>query len=135
MAEPMMCQPGAQHPATDPEAQTIPTSGAASDAAIVFDLSRSRERALGRRLRQQIHNVIDGRSFFDKYSVTAFSMRVLLALAAIQDYFREEQPNDRAGLLDNLRSVLSELEDTEFQDPKIQSFFEETIATLRQTAY
>jgi hypothetical protein len=86
-----------------------------------------REKALGRRLRQQIHNVIDGGSFFDKYSVTAFSMRVLLAIAAIQDYFREEQPNDRAGLLDNLRCVLSELEDTEFHDPKIRSFFEETI--------
>ena len=85
-------------------------------------------------MRQQIHNVIDGRSFFDKYSVTAFSMRVLLALAAIQDYFREEQPNDRAGSLDNLRSVLSELEDTGFKIRKFNPSLKKRFATLRQTA-
>jgi hypothetical protein len=127
MAGSMVCQPDARRPAGDSEVQAITTSVTASDAGIAFDPSRMREAELGRRLCQQIHDVIDGRNFFDKYAVAAINMRVLLTIGAIQDYFREERPNDKAALLGNLHSVLNELEDSEFYDQKIRSFFEESI--------
>jgi hypothetical protein len=128
MAGSMVCQPDARRLAGDSEVQAIPTSVTASDAGIAFDPSRMREAELGRRLCQQIHDVIDGRNFFDKYAVAAINMRVLLTIGAIQDYFREERPNDKAVLLGNLHSVLNELEDSEFYDQKIRSFFEESIS-------
>jgi hypothetical protein len=127
MAGSLMCQPDARRPENDSKVQTIPPSVAASDAGIVPDPSGLREAELGRRLRQQIHDVIDGRSFFDKYALAAVNMRVLLAIGAVQDYFREERLNYQAALLGNLRCVLNELEDCESYDPKIQSFFEESI--------
>ncbi len=77
MAGSMVYQLDARHPAKDSEVQTIPTSAAASDAGIVFDRSSLREAALGRRLCQHIHDVIDGRNFFDKYAMAAVNMRVL----------------------------------------------------------
>ena len=124
---------GRSAPGRDSEVQAIPTSAAASDASIAFDPPKMREAELGPRLCQQIHDVIDGRSFFDKYAVAAISMRVLLTIGAIQDYFREEQPNDKAALLDNLHSVLNELEDSEFYDEKIRSFFEECTRYVETT--
>jgi Methyltransferase domain len=127
MAVSMVYQPDARHPAKDSEVQTIPTSAAASDAGIVSDPSSLQEAELGRRLCQQIHDVIDGKSFFDKYAPTAVSVRVLLAIGAIQDYFREERPNNKAALLSDLNCVLNELDDSEFFDPKIRFFFEESI--------
>jgi len=108
----------------------MPTFAGAVDAGIGFDMSSLRESALSRRLCQQIHDVIDGRSFFDKYSADAMCMRVLLMIGAIQDYFREERSNDKASLLDDLRGILNELEELELYDPKIRSFFEESIRYL-----
>lgn len=130
MAGSMVYQLDARHPAKDSEVPTIPTSAAASDAGIVFDRSSLREAALGRRLCQHIHDVIDGRNFFDKYAMAAVNMRVLLTIGAIQDYFREERPNDKAALIGNLRCVLNELEEPEFYDLKIRSFFEDSIHYL-----
>jgi hypothetical protein len=57
-------------------------------------------------------------------------MQVLLTIGAIQDYFREERPDDKARLLDDLRAVLKELEEPEFYDAKIRSFVAESICYL-----
>jgi methyltransferase family protein len=123
-------QPDARHPAKDPDAGTVNTSAAATDAGTVFDISGLREMALARHLCQHIHDVIDGRSFFDEYAADAMCMRVLLMIGAIQGYFREEGPDDKAPLLADLRSIINELNDTGPYDPKIRSFFEESIRYL-----
>jgi len=98
---------------------------------VSLDISSMPKTALARRLCQQIHDVIDGRTFFDKYAVDAMCMRVLLVIGAIQSYFREERPNNKAPLLDDLRGVLNELEESELYDPKIRSFFEQSIRYLK----
>jgi hypothetical protein len=72
-----------------------------------LDISILPETALARHLCQKIHDVIDGRSFFDKYAVEAMCMRVLLMIGAIQSYFREERPNNKAPLCRNLYQPVS----------------------------
>jgi hypothetical protein len=81
-------------------------------------------------LRQYIHDVIDGRDFFDPYAVDAACIRALLAIGAIQNYLREEKPNERISLLKDLRAMLLDLSDFGLRDEQIRSFFEETIRYL-----
>ena len=83
---------------------------------------------------EQVHDVIEGKRFFDKYAADAVCMRVLLTLGAIQSYFDEERPNDKAPLLRDLRGILDELEESKLRDPKIRSFFEETICYLEEVS-
>lgn len=85
-------------------------------------------------LYEQVHDVIDGKRFFDSYTVDAMCMRLLLAIGAIQSYFYDERPEDKASLLRDLRGVLDELEESKFRDPKIRSFFEETIRYLEEVS-
>jgi Methyltransferase domain len=118
-----------RNPAKDPGVEIVNTPAAAIGAETVLDISNPRE-ALARQLGRQIHDVIDGRSFFDKYAADAMGMRALLMIGAVQDYFREERPNDRVRLLDELRRVANELEGSELYGRKIRSFFEESIRYL-----
>jgi hypothetical protein len=85
-------------------------------------------------LYEQVHDVIDGRRFFDRYTADAMCMRVLLTIGAIQSYFYDEQPAEKAFLLRDLRGVLDELEESKFCDPQIRSFFEETIRYLEEVS-
>jgi hypothetical protein len=89
-----------------------------------------RAMELANLLCQQIHDVISGRSFFDKYAVDAMCMRVLLSIGAIQGYFREERPDDKAGLIENLREILDQMEECKLYDQKIRSFLLETVRYL-----
>jgi hypothetical protein len=125
MASSKVRQPGSRHPVKD----SNPTS-AAPDAGTIFDISSVRETALERRLCRQLHDVIDGRSFFDRYAADAVWMRVLLTMGSIQDYFREERPSDKAPLLSNLHRILNELDESHLYDPKIRSFLEQSIRYL-----
>ena len=86
--------------------------------------------ALEHRLREQIHDVIDGRRFFDKYAADAMCMRLLLAIGALQTYFHDERSSDKAALLHHLRSVLAEMIESELNDPKARTFIEESIRYL-----
>jgi Methyltransferase domain len=86
------------------------------------------------RLCQRIHDVIDGRTFFDKFALDATCMRALLVIGAIQSYFREEPPKGKAALLDALRSLVDELEESAFSDSKIRSFFDATIRYIETTS-
>ena len=79
---------------------------------------------------QYIHDVIDGRNFFDPYGADAMSMRALFAIGAIQSYFREEKPSEAVSLIHDLRGVLRDLDEFAFDDPRIRSFFEESIRYL-----
>jgi Methyltransferase domain len=123
-------QPDVWSFAKDLEVEAIRTSIGSIDDGFGFSASSLRDMDLARRLCQHIHDAIDGRSFFDKYAVNAMCMRVLLMIGSIQSYFREELPNDKARLLDGLRGILNEFERSELCDPKIRSFFEETIRHL-----
>jgi hypothetical protein len=78
--------------------------------------------------------VIDGRTFFDKYALDATCMRALLVIGAIQSYFREEAPKGKAALLDALRSVVDELDESVLSDSKIRSFFDANIRYLEATS-
>jgi hypothetical protein len=130
MASSGVQQPDVRSFARDLEVEAIRTSAGATDAGIVSNISSLPEMELARLLYQHVHDVIDGRSFFDKHAVTAMCMRVLLMIGKIQSYFRQELPNDKVRLLDDLRGILKELEGSELCDPKIRSFFEETIRHL-----
>jgi hypothetical protein len=80
----------------------------------------------------QVRDVIDGKRFFDRYTADAVCMRVLLMIGAIQRYFYDERPDDKVSLLGNLRGVLDALEESNFRDPKMRSFLEETIRYLEE---
>jgi hypothetical protein len=121
-------QPDARHPAKGPGVDIVDVP--AADAATVHDISNLRE-ARARHLDRQIHDVIEGRSFFDKYATDAMGMRALLMIGAVQDYFREERPDDRARVLDELRRVANELDGSELYDRKVRTFFEESIRYLK----
>ena len=115
--------------------ETIRASAVATDdAEIIFDISSLRVGALGRHLRQQIHDVIEGRRFFDNYATEATYMRVLLMIGAIHDYFRQERAHDKPCLLEDLRRVLKTLEESRLYDTKIRTFFEESIRYLEGPA-
>src|ERR1700730_9242399 len=81
-------------------------------------------------LQQYIHDVIDGKCFFDHYAADATWMRVLLAIAAIQSYFRTENRSDAVSLVKDLRRVLLELGEPELYDAQIRSFFEDCVRYL-----
>ena len=111
----------------------VDVPAASTAAGTVRDISNPRE-ARARQLDRQIHDVIDGRSFFDKYAADAMGMRALLMIGAVQDYFCEERPDDRARVLDELRRVANELDGSELYDRKVRTFFEESIRYLKTEA-
>lgn len=116
--------------ASDAGAESILTPAHGGNAALSGDCCRLPETDLGHHLCQKVHDVIDGKRFFDKYAADAMWMRVLIAIGAIQSYFVEERPDNKASLLRDLRSVLDELDDSKCRDPKIRAFFEESIRYL-----
>jgi hypothetical protein len=81
-------------------------------------------------LHQYIHDVIDGKRYFDCYAAEASWMRVLFAIGAIQSYLREERASDAVSLVKNLRSVLLDLDGSQLSDARIWSFLTESIRYL-----
>ena len=79
---------------------------------------------------QYIHDLIDGRNFFDPYGADAMCMRALFAIGAIQIYFRGEKPSEAVSLINDLRGVLRDLDEFALDDARIRSFFEESIRYL-----
>lgn len=119
-----------RHAAKEPPARTGLASRAHGDPTNISALAALPKTALALGLQRQIHEVIEGRSFFDPYAADAVCMRVLLAIAAVQDYFRHERANDRASLLERLRRALLDLDESDLCDSKIQRFFTDTIRYL-----
>jgi hypothetical protein len=81
-------------------------------------------------LYQYIHDVIDGKSYFDPYAADASWMRVLFAIGAIQSYLREEKASKAVSLVKDLRGVLLDLDESQLCDARIRSFFAESIRYL-----
>jgi hypothetical protein len=133
MANCLVHQPNVQRATKDWEVEAAATSAVATDPGIGAP-SGIRDTELTSCLCRQIHDVIDGRRFFDTYALDAMCMRILLLIGTIQDYFREERPNDKAALLYDLRDILEEMRDSEFYDRKIRSFFEESVRHLEATS-
>jgi hypothetical protein len=79
---------------------------------------------------QYIHDVIDGKSFFDPYAADASWMRAILAIGAVQSYFHEEKTRDAVSLVKELRDVPVDLDELGLCDARIRSFFEECIRCL-----
>ena len=57
-------------------------------------------------------------------------MRVLLAIGAIQIYWREEKRSEAISLLKDLRGMLVDVGEFELCDKRIRSFFEDSIRSL-----
>jgi Methyltransferase domain len=134
MASCSVHQPDARHATKDWEVEAVSTTPVPTNRGIIVGISSVRDTELTSRLCQQIHDVIDGKSFFDKYAWDAMCMRILLMIGAIQDYFREERPNDKAALLDNLHDILDDMTESKLYDQKIRFFFEESVRHLEATS-
>jgi hypothetical protein len=130
----MVSQPDARDAAKEFQIPTGLAPGGKSDAGIASGAAGLRETSLACDLRRQIHNVIEGKSFFDPYAVDAVCMRLFLAIAALQHYFREELPKDKAPLLGKLRRALLDLDESDLCDPKIRFFFADSIRYLETDA-
>src|SRR4051794_41028782 len=105
--------------------QTGPASAAATRKSSVSDVARLPGTTLAPTLCQYIRDLIDGRNFFDPYGADAIWSRVLLAIGAIQIYFRGEKPSEAVALSHDLRGVLRDLEEFALDDARIRSFFKE----------
>lgn len=130
----MVNRPDARDAAKEFQVPTGLAPGGESDAGIASGAEGLRETSLAWGVRRQIHDVIEGRSFFDPYAVDAVCMRLLLAIAALQDYFREERPKDKALLLGHLRRALLDLDESDLCDAKIRGFFSDSIRYLEADA-
>src|ERR1700730_6184250 len=109
-------------------------SGAEVDSGLALPAAGLPQTDLVDALRRQIHDVIEGRRFFDPYAGDAVCMRALAAIATLQEYFREERPNDTAALLRHLRRVLLDLDESDLSDAKIRCFLAESIRYLETDA-
>jgi hypothetical protein len=81
-------------------------------------------------LYEYIHDVIDGKSFFDPYAADASWMRAVLAIGAVQSYFHEKKTRGAVSLVKELRDVLVDLDELRLCDARIRSFFEECVRYL-----
>jgi hypothetical protein len=100
--------------------RTRPVNHAASPRGTVFAPA----------LCQYVHDVIDGKSYFDPYAPDASWMRVLFAIGAIQSYLCEEKASEVVSLVKDLGSVLLELDESQLYDARIRSFLAESIRYL-----
>jgi hypothetical protein len=110
--------------------QTGPASAAPTRKSSVSDVASLPVTTLAPTLCRYIRDLIDGRNFFDPYGADAMWLRVLLAIGAIQIYFRGDKPSEAVALSNDLRGVLRDLEEFALDDARIRSFFKESIRYL-----
>src|ERR1700739_54524 len=110
--------------------QTSAASAVAAHVSPVSDVASFPGTILLPTVCQYIHDLIDGRNFFDPYGSDAMWMRALSAIGAIQIYFRGEKPSEAVSLINDLRGVLRDLDEFVLDDARIRSFFEENIRYL-----
>src|ERR1700676_3384184 len=112
------------------QGQTGRASAIAARVSSVSDVASVPGTSLAPTVCQYIHDLIDGRSFFDPYGADAMWMRALFAIGAMQIYFRGEKPAEAVSLCNDLRGVLRDLDEFALDDARIRSFFEESIRYL-----
>jgi hypothetical protein len=126
----MVPPPQVRAAAKQSQAQTGCASAVAARVSPVSDMASFPGTILAPTVRQCIHDLIDGRNFFDVYGADAMWMRALFAIGAIQIYFRGEKPSEAVSLVNDLHGVLRDLDEFALDDVRIRSFVEESIRYL-----
>jgi Methyltransferase domain len=126
----MVPRPHVRAAAKQSQVQTGGASAVAARVSPVSDVASFPGTILSPTVCQYIHDLIDGRNFFDPYGADVMWMRALLAIGAIQIYFRGEKPSEAVSLINDLRGVLRDLDELALDDARIRSFFEESIRYL-----
>jgi hypothetical protein len=85
--------------------QTGCASAVAPRASPGIDVANFPGRILAQTVCQCIHDVIEGRDFFDPYAADAMSMRALFAIGAIEIYFRDEKPSEAVSLIPQFGNI------------------------------
>jgi hypothetical protein len=81
-------------------------------------------------LRDLASDLLDGKIYFDNYGPEAFCMRLLLAIGALQSYYREEVPNRKPPLLKELAALVDQLQSCGLRDSRIETFLRTSIREL-----
>lgn len=81
-------------------------------------------------LRDLASDLLDGKMYFDNYGHEAFCMRLLLAIGALQSYYREEVPSRKPPLLNELVALLDQFQSCGLRDSKIESFLRTSMRDL-----
>jgi len=126
----MVPRPHVRAAAKQSQVRTGAASAAAAHLSPVSDVGGLPGTILVPTICQYIHDLIDGKNFFDPYGADAMWMRALFAIGAIQIYFRGEKPSEAVSLINDLRGVLRDLDEFALDDARIRSFFEESIRYL-----
>jgi hypothetical protein len=127
---PMVPRPQVRAAAKQSDVQSGSASVVAAPVSPVGDGASFPRTLFASTARQYIHDVIDGRNFFDPYGADAMWMRAVLAMGAIQIYFREEKPSEAVSLIQVLRGVLHDLDEFGVDGAQIRSFFKNSIRHL-----
>jgi hypothetical protein len=92
--------------------------------------TRAMNYALLPLLRELALDLLDGKLYFDNYGPEAFCMRVLLAIGALQNYYREELSSRKPSLLKELVALLDQSQSYGVGDSRIEAFLRTTIRQL-----
>jgi methyltransferase family protein len=126
----MTPRPDVRAAARQSHVQTGRASDVAAGVIPVSDVANFPGTRLTPTLCQYIHDLIDGRHFFDPYGADAMWMRALFSIGALQIYLRGEKPREAVSLSSDLRGVLRDLDEFTLDAARIRSFFEESIRHL-----
>ena len=102
----MVPRPHVRAAAKQSHVQTGCASTVAARVSPVSDVASFPGAILAPTVCQYIHDLVDGKNFFDLYGADAMWMRALFAIGAIQIYFRGEKPSEAVSLINDLRGVL-----------------------------
>jgi hypothetical protein len=101
--------------------ETVPMTGSETHAMKHALLPLLRELAL---------DLLDGKLYFDNYGPEAFCMRTLLAIGALQNYYREELSSRKPPLLKELVALIDQFQSCGLRDSRIEAFLRASIRDL-----
>jgi hypothetical protein len=92
--------------------------------------SREMKHALLPLLRELALDLLDGKLYFDNYGPEAVCMRTLLAIGALQNYYREELPSRKPPLLKELVDLIDQFQSCGLRDSRIEAFLRASMRDL-----
>jgi hypothetical protein len=104
-----------------PSGETVPMTASETHAMNYALLPLLRELAL---------DLLDGKLYFDNYGPEAFCMRMLLAIGALQNYYREELSSRKPPLLKELIALVDQFQSCGLRDSRIEAFLRASIREL-----
>src|SRR5260221_11110128 len=81
-------------------------------------------------LRELALDLLDGKLYFDNYGPEAFCMRTLLAIGALQNYYREELSSRKPPLLKERVALIDQFQSCGLQDSRIKPFLRAIIGDV-----